>query len=43
MGERWDELREYFHGFDILIGLLLAAALAYFVWSHWPRKRAHVE
>jgi membrane protein DedA with SNARE-associated domain len=43
MGERWDELREYFHGFDILIGLLLAAALAYFLWSHWPRKRAHVE
>jgi membrane protein DedA with SNARE-associated domain len=36
MGERWDELRDYFHGFDIVIGLLLAAALVYFLWSHWP-------
>ena len=43
MGERWDELREYFHGFDVAIGLLLAAALGYFLWSHWPRKRPQLE
>jgi hypothetical protein len=39
MGERWEELREYFHQFDIVIGLALAATLAFFVWSHWPKRR----
>jgi membrane protein DedA with SNARE-associated domain len=43
MGESWEELREYFHGFDIAIGLVLAAALAYFLWSHWPRRKPQVE
>jgi membrane protein DedA with SNARE-associated domain len=43
MGERWEDLRVYFHQFDIVIGLGLAAALAFFVWSHWPRRRATVE
>ncbi len=43
MGERWDQLREYFHQFDVVIGVLLAAALVYFLWSHWPRRRPHVE
>ena len=42
MGERWDELRDYFHGFDIIIGVLLAAALAYFLWSHWPRQKTQM-
>ncbi len=40
MGERWTELREYFHQADVVIGLALAAALAWFVWSHWPRRKA---
>ena len=40
MGERWDQLREYFHEFDIVIGLALAVAVAYFVWSHWPKRAA---
>jgi membrane protein DedA with SNARE-associated domain len=39
MGERWDELRDYFHGLDIVIGLVLAGALIYFLWSHWPREK----
>jgi membrane protein DedA with SNARE-associated domain len=43
MGERWEDLRVYFHQFDIVIGLALAAALAFFVWSHWPKRRATVE
>lgn len=43
MGERWADLRQYFHQFDILIGLALAAALAWFVWSHWPKRRATAE
>jgi membrane protein DedA with SNARE-associated domain len=40
MGERWDQLRQYFHQFDIVIGLCLALAAAYFLWSHWPRRAA---
>ena len=40
MGERWEDLRQYFHQFDIVIGLALAAVLAFFVWSHWPKPRA---
>jgi membrane protein DedA with SNARE-associated domain len=39
MGERWEDLREYFHGFDIVIGVILAAAVAFFIWSHWPKRR----
>ena len=38
MGERWDHLRQYFHQFDIVIGLCLALAAGYFLWSHWPRR-----
>src|SRR6476661_8002424 len=40
MGERWDQLRQYFHQFDIVIGLCLAVAAGYFLWSHWPRRAA---
>jgi membrane protein DedA with SNARE-associated domain len=32
MGERWEDLRQYFHGFDILIGLIIAVTVAFFVW-----------
>jgi membrane protein DedA with SNARE-associated domain len=39
MGERWEELRSYFHQFDIVIGLALAAIMVFFVWSHWPKRR----
>ncbi|MBH0205680.1 MAG: DedA family protein [Nitrospira sp.] len=38
MGEQWEHLRDYFHQFDIVIGLFLAIALGYFLWSHWPRR-----
>lgn len=40
MGERWEELREYFHQFDVAIGVLLVLVLGYFLWSHWPRRRS---
>lgn len=43
MGERWNELRDYFHGFDVVIGLFLAAAFAYFLWSHWPSRKPQAE
>ena len=38
MGEEWEHLREYFHQFDIVIGLFLVLAIGYFLWSHWPRR-----
>lgn len=39
LGEKWDQLREYFHRLDLVIGVLLVMAVAYFLWSHWPRRR----
>jgi membrane protein DedA with SNARE-associated domain len=38
MGEEWEHLRDYFHQFDIVIGLFLALAAGYFLWSHWPKR-----
>jgi membrane protein DedA with SNARE-associated domain len=38
MGEQWEEIRQYFHGFDIAIGVFIAAAIAFFLWSHWPKR-----
>jgi membrane protein DedA with SNARE-associated domain len=43
MGEQWEHLRAYFHQFDIVIGLCLALAISYFLWSHWPRREPKVE
>ena len=38
MGEEWDNLRGYFHQFDVVIGIVIALAVGYFLWSHWPRR-----
>ncbi|MDX2251512.1 MAG: DedA family protein [Nitrospira sp.] len=38
MGEEWDNLRGYFHQFDVVIGIVLALGLGYFLWSHWPKR-----
>ena len=43
MGEHWEQLRDYFHQFDIAIGVGLALAIGYFVWSHWPRRQPKLE
>jgi len=39
MGENWNTLGVYFHRFDAVIGAVLAAGLAWFLWKHWPRKQ----
>jgi membrane protein DedA with SNARE-associated domain len=39
LGEHWKSIREYLHRFDLIVGLVILAALAYFVWSHFPRRR----
>ncbi|MFO0775478.1 MAG: DedA family protein [Nitrospiraceae bacterium] len=38
MGEHWGELRHYWHQLDIVIGVVLGAAVAYFLYAHWPRR-----
>jgi membrane protein DedA with SNARE-associated domain len=43
MGEHWNQLREYFHHADVVIGLFLALGLGYFLWSHWPKRGPTVE
>lgn len=34
LGENWPVIREYFHRFDLLIGLILLAGIIYFIYRH---------
>ena len=38
LGENWRVLGKYFHQFDTVIGIVLAAGLIWFVWSHWQNR-----
>jgi hypothetical protein len=38
LGENWRELGKYFHKFDAVIGVVLVAGVAWFVWSHWQNR-----
>jgi membrane protein DedA with SNARE-associated domain len=38
LGARWMVLRDYFHRFDAVIGVLLVAALGWFVYTHWTNR-----
>ena len=38
LGENWRSLSQYFHRFDAVIGVLLLAGLAYFIYSHWQHR-----
>ncbi len=38
LGENWRSLGKYFHQFDFVIGLLLVAGVAWFIWSHWQNR-----
>jgi len=40
LGENWDTLGVYFHKFDIVIGVLLAAGAAYYIWRHLKSQRS---
>jgi membrane protein DedA with SNARE-associated domain len=37
-GEHWDYLREYFHKFDVVIGVALAAGVVWFIWLRWRNR-----
>lgn len=43
LGENWRSLGKYFHEFDAVIGILLLAGLAYFLWSRWQHRVGSVE
>ncbi len=43
MGKEWAHLRDYFHQFDVIIGLSVALGVGYFLWSHWPKRRVNPE
>jgi membrane protein DedA with SNARE-associated domain len=34
MGENWTHLRDYWHKFDFIIGVLVIAAVAVYIWHH---------
>ena len=38
LGENWRELGKYFHEFDVVVGVVLAAGIIWFVWSHWQNR-----
>jgi len=40
LGEHWALLRVYFHKFDAVIGVLLLAAVGWFVWTRWKYRLA---
>jgi membrane protein DedA with SNARE-associated domain len=38
LGENWRSLGKYFHQFDAIIGVVLVAAVGWFIWSHWQGR-----
>jgi membrane protein DedA with SNARE-associated domain len=38
LGENWRSLGKYFHQFDAVIGVILLAGVAWFLWSHWKNR-----
>jgi membrane protein DedA with SNARE-associated domain len=43
LGENWRSLGKYFHQFDAVIGVLLLAAIAYFLWTHWNNRMGNAD
>jgi membrane protein DedA with SNARE-associated domain len=43
LGQNWRELGVYLHRFDAVIGIALAAAVIWFVWSHWQNRISRPE
>lgn len=38
MAENWRSIGKYFHEFDAVIGVLIIAGVAWFVWTHWKHR-----
>jgi membrane protein DedA with SNARE-associated domain len=43
LGENWRSLGKYFHQFDAIIGVVLVAAVGWFIWSHWQGRMRESE
>jgi membrane protein DedA with SNARE-associated domain len=39
LGENWDTLGGYFHKFDVVIGILIAAGAVYYIWRHLKNRK----
>ncbi len=39
LGQEWDTVGVYFHRFDIVIGVLIALGVVYYVWRHVKKKQ----
>jgi membrane protein DedA with SNARE-associated domain len=39
LGENWDTLGVYFHRFDIIIGIVIALGVLYYVWHHLKGRK----
>ena len=39
LGENWGTLGGYFHKFDVVIGILIAAGAAYYIWRHLKNRK----
>lgn len=42
LGNNWESLRTYFHGADAIIGVVVAAAFALWLWHHFKPEPAEV-
>jgi len=40
LGEKWNTLGVYFHKLDAVIGVLILAGLAWFIWDHLRQRKA---
>jgi membrane protein DedA with SNARE-associated domain len=39
LGENWDTLGVYFHKFDLVIGILIAGGVLYYLWRHLSNRK----
>lgn len=39
MGERWESLRDYFHKFDLIIGILIVVGIVWYVHRHFKNEK----
>jgi membrane protein DedA with SNARE-associated domain len=41
LGERWNEVHHIFQKLDLVIGAVIVASVAWFLWAHWKRNHAN--
>lgn len=38
LGENWHAISDYFHKFDLVIGIIFVGAVAFYIWHKWPKS-----